>query len=67
MYFLVFCGERYEKVDWVSLNSCYGRRLLRSFCGSFKGFKDRFFKVKGGNGCPRLFTDIVGQRNFPLY
>lgn len=39
-----------RKVGWVSLTSRRGKGLLQPFHGSFKGYKDKLFRVKDGKG-----------------
>ncbi|KOM28781.1 hypothetical protein LR48_Vigan583s003200 [Vigna angularis] len=56
-----------EKKGWVSLISEPGNALLELYLQSYRGFKDKFFKVSITNARQRYFFGGDGNPKFPLY
>ncbi|KOM51942.1 hypothetical protein LR48_Vigan09g060100 [Vigna angularis] len=52
---------------WVSLISEPGNALLELYLQSYRGFKDKFFKVSILDSGRRHFFDEEGSPKFPLY
>ncbi|KOM37947.1 hypothetical protein LR48_Vigan03g132900 [Vigna angularis] len=55
------------KKGWVSLISEPGDALLELYSQSYKGFKDKFFKVSILDSGRTYFFDEDGKPKFPLY
>lgn len=52
------------KRRWISLNGIPGKCFLQVYTTNYKGFKDKFLRVKGGDKCPRLMFvlgDVIPQ------
>ncbi|KOM57374.1 hypothetical protein LR48_Vigan11g040700 [Vigna angularis] len=56
-----------EKKGWVSLISEPGNALLELYLQSYRGFKDKFFKVSITDAGRRYFCGGDGNPKFPLY
>ncbi|KOM53562.1 hypothetical protein LR48_Vigan09g222100 [Vigna angularis] len=56
-----------EKRGWVSLISEPGNALLELYLQSYRGFKDKFFKVSITNAGQRYFFGGDGNSKLPLY
>ncbi|KOM37286.1 hypothetical protein LR48_Vigan03g066700 [Vigna angularis] len=52
---------------WVSLISEPGNALLELYLQSYRGFKEKFFKVSITDAGRRFFFDGEGNPRFPLY
>ncbi|KOM52544.1 hypothetical protein LR48_Vigan09g120300 [Vigna angularis] len=55
------------KKGWVSLISEPGNALLELYMQSYRGFKDKFFKVSILDSGRRHYFDGEGRPKFPLY
>ncbi|RDX60355.1 hypothetical protein CR513_61506, partial [Mucuna pruriens] len=66
VFFWFFGSRKTDRVGWTSLSNRPKRSLLRPFSESYKGFKDRFFRVAPQNPNSRLLVDREGRQHFPL-
>ncbi|RDX96583.1 hypothetical protein CR513_20720, partial [Mucuna pruriens] len=66
VFFWFFAPRKTDRVGWTSLRNRPKRSLLRPFSESYKGFKDRFFRVAPQNPNSRLLVDREGRQHFPL-
>lgn len=56
-----------EKGSWVSLSRIPGKIFLQAYTTNYKGFKDKFLRVKSGKRCPRVMYDLDGNYPFQIY
>ncbi|RDX61925.1 hypothetical protein CR513_59798, partial [Mucuna pruriens] len=66
VFFWFFTPRKTDRVGWTSLSNRPKRSLLRPFSESYKGFKDRFFRVAPQDSNSRLLVDREGRQHFPL-
>lgn len=66
-FFYFFEAKLGKEVGWLSLNSTPRRGIMTALMGSYKDFKDKFFRVRAAEHFPELFLGPNGARKFPLY
>ncbi|RDX70209.1 hypothetical protein CR513_50571, partial [Mucuna pruriens] len=66
VFFWFFTPRKMDKVGWTSLSNRPKRSLLRPFSESYKGFKDRFFRVGPSDPQSEMLVDRDGRQPFPL-
>ncbi|RDX99324.1 hypothetical protein CR513_17626, partial [Mucuna pruriens] len=66
VFFWFFTPRKMDRVGWMSLSNRPKRSLLRPFSESYKGFKNRFFRVAPQDPNSRLLVDGEGRQHFPL-
>lgn len=52
---------------WISLNALTWKSFLQVYAKNYKGFKDKFLCVRGGNKCPQMKYVLDGHHRFPIY
>ncbi|RDX64162.1 hypothetical protein CR513_57309, partial [Mucuna pruriens] len=52
VFFWYFSLRQTDKVGWASLSSRPRRKLMKSYCESYKRFMDHFFRVAAGRKGP---------------
>ncbi|RDY02967.1 hypothetical protein CR513_13504, partial [Mucuna pruriens] len=66
VFFWFFTPRKMDKVGWASLSGRPRRPLLRPFSESYKGFKNRFFRVSPSDPNSEILVDRDGRQPFPL-
>ncbi|RDX72711.1 hypothetical protein CR513_47760, partial [Mucuna pruriens] len=67
IFFWFFSLRRADKVGWTLLSSQPKRKIMKPFQGSYKQFKNHFFRVAAGRTGKNLLLGDSREPLFPLY
>lgn len=67
LVFSFFKLKGVEKGGRVSLSRIPGRSFLQAYITNYKGFKDKFLRVKSGKRCPQVMYMLDGNYRFLIY
>lgn len=56
-----------EKGKWVTINELPDKNFLQAYTTKYKGFNDRFLRVRCGPRCPQVIYAPYGSYSFPIY
>ena len=67
LFFSFFEVKNVESKSWVAISGVPRNSFLQTYTTNYKGFKDRFLRVRCGPRCPQVIYATDGHMKFPLY
>src|ERR1044072_5036233 len=67
LFFSFFEIKNADLGSWVAISGIPKRSFLQAYTSNFKGYKERFLRVKCGSRCPQVIYGADGHHKFPLY
>ena len=67
LFFSFFEIKSAETGSWVAISGIPKRSFLQAYTSNFKGYKERFVRVRCGSRCPQVIYGADGHHRFPLY
>ena len=67
LFFSFFEIKSTEPGNWVAISGIPKRSFLQAYTSNFKGYKERFLRVRCGPRCPYVIYGTDGHHKFPLY
>lgn len=61
LFFSFFELDEEDKGGWISLSGISGESFLQAYTTNYKGFKDKFLRVKSGERCPQVMYVLEGN------
>lgn len=67
LFFSFFELKGAKKGGWVSLSGISGKSFLQAYTTNYKGFKDKFLRVKSGEKCYEIMYSLDNNYHFSIY
>lgn len=67
LFFSFFEIKGAVRGGWVSLNGILRKSFLQAYTTNYKGFKEKFLRVKNETRCPHVMYDLDGNHHFHIY
>src|ERR1043165_5133256 len=67
LFFSFFEIKNVDSGSWLAISGIPKRSFLQAYTSNFKGYKERFLRVKCGSRCPQVIYGADGHHKFPLY